>query len=65
MKKRTLTKLYNARPQRLANAHLVLDAAVADAYSWDEDWRAGRLDRDEILAGLFALDRARFADQEC
>ena len=30
-KKRTLTNLYNARPQWLANAHATLDAAVADA----------------------------------
>ena len=59
LKKRTLTNLYNARPQWLANAHAALDAAVADAYGWGDDWRAGRLDSDEILARLFALNQAR------
>ena len=34
-KARTLTALYNARPQWLADAHAVLDAAVATAYGWD------------------------------
>ena len=42
LKKRTLTNLYNARPQWLANAHAALDQAVADAYGWGEDWRASR-----------------------
>jgi hypothetical protein len=32
LKNRTLTKLYNARPQWLDNAHKALDEAVADAY---------------------------------
>ena len=32
LKKRTLTNLYNARPQCLADAHAALDAAVAAAY---------------------------------
>ena len=32
LKKRTLTNLYNARPQWLADAHDALDAAVAAAY---------------------------------
>ncbi|GAM04987.1 DNA methyltransferase yeeA [Novosphingobium sp. MBES04] len=59
LKKRTLTNLYNARPQWLANAHAALDAAVVDAYGWGEDWRAGRLDEDEILARLFALNQSR------
>jgi hypothetical protein len=59
LKKRTLTNLYNARPQWLANAHAALDAAVADAYGWGEDWRAGRLDEDEILARLFGLNQSR------
>ena len=34
LKKRTLTNLYNARPQWLADAHAALDAAVAAAYGW-------------------------------
>ncbi len=35
LKTRTLTRLYNARPQWLADAHAALDAAVAAAYGWD------------------------------
>ena len=34
LRKRTLTNLYNARPQWLMDAHDALDAAVADAYGW-------------------------------
>ena len=34
LRKRTLTNLYNARPQWLADAHAALDAAVAAAYGW-------------------------------
>ena len=34
LKKRTLTNLYNTRPQWLADAHAALDAAVAAAYGW-------------------------------
>ena len=37
LKKRTLTNLYNTRPQWLADAHAALDAAVAAAYGWDAD----------------------------
>ena len=59
LKKRTLTNLYNARPAWLDHAHAGLDAAVAEAYGWGEDWRAGRLDDDAILARLFALNQAR------
>ena len=36
-------------------------AAVAEAYGWGEDWRAGRLDDDAILARLFALNQSRAA----
>ena len=32
---RTLTNLYNARPQWLTDAHTALDTAVAAAYGWD------------------------------
>ncbi len=59
LKKRTLTNLYNARPQWLANAHAALDAAVADAYGWGDDHRAGALTDDEILGRLFRLNQAR------
>ena len=37
LKRRSLTNLYNQRPQWLANAHADLDAAVANAYGWDAD----------------------------
>ena len=37
LKQRTLTKLYNTRPQWLVNAHTQLDVAVAAAYGWPED----------------------------
>lgn len=59
LKKRTLTSLYNARPQWLANAHDALDAAVADAYGWGADWRAGVVTDDEMLARLFRLNQER------
>ncbi len=59
LKKRTLTNLYNARPAWLDHAHRALDAAVADAYGWGDDWRAGRLTDDTILARLFHLNQER------
>ena len=51
LKARTLTKLYNARPQWLADAHAGLDAAVAAAYGWD----AG-VSEDEALRELLTLN---------
>jgi len=57
--KRTLTNLYNVRPAWLDNAHRALDEAVADAYGWGDDWRAGTLADDEILARLFILNQER------
>ena len=33
--RRTLTNLYNERPQWLVDAHVTLDVAVAAAYGWD------------------------------
>jgi type II restriction/modification system DNA methylase subunit YeeA len=59
LKKRTLTNLYNARPAWLDHAHRALDEAVADAYGWGEDYRAGTLTDDEILARLFRLNQER------
>jgi type II restriction/modification system DNA methylase subunit YeeA len=59
LKKRTLTNLYNARPQWLVGAHAALDEAVAEAYGWGDDWRAGALTDDEILSRLFALNQQR------
>lgn len=57
--RRTLTNLYNARPAWLDHAHRALDEAVAEAYGWAEDWRAGLLTEDEILARLFRLNQQR------
>ena len=37
LKRRTLTNLYNARPQWIVDAHAALDAAVASAYGWSAD----------------------------
>ena len=59
LKKRTLTNLYNARPAWLDHAHRTLDEAVAEAYGWGDDWRAGVLTDDEILARLFRLNQER------
>ncbi|MGH7004909.1 MAG: class I SAM-dependent DNA methyltransferase, partial [Alphaproteobacteria bacterium] len=59
LKKRTLTNLYNQRPQWLANAHRALDAAVAAAYGWPAD-----LSDDEILARLLALNLERAEKQK-
>jgi type II restriction/modification system DNA methylase subunit YeeA len=57
-KTRTLTNLYNKRPQWLINAHAALDAAVAAAYGWPAD-----LTDDEILERLFKLSQERAAKQ--
>ncbi len=54
LKRRTLTRLYNARPQWLVDAHAELDVAVADAYGWDAD-----MSEDEILRRLLVLNAAR------
>lgn len=54
LKKRTLTNLYNARPQWLADAHRDLDAAVAAAYGWPAD-----ISEDEVLAKLLELNLSR------
>ena len=51
LKKRTLTNLYNARPQWLADAHAGLDAAVAAAYGWP----AG-ISQDDALRELLVLN---------
>ena len=53
LKTRTLTSLYNARPTWLADAHAVLDAAVATAYGWPAD-----ISDDDALAELLALNLA-------
>ena len=55
LKARTLTKLYNARPQWLADAHAALDAAVASAYGWEaeisDDEALERLLRSSVAGG--------------
>ena len=53
LKARTLTKLYNARPQWLADAHATLDAAVAAAYGWEAD-----ISEEDALGALLALNLA-------
>lgn len=57
-KDRTLTNLYNRRPDWLTETHRKLDAAVFDAYGWPKD-----LSDDEILARLLALNLERAAGQ--
>ena len=61
LKTRTLTNLYNARPAWLTHAHKALDDAVAEAYGWGDDFQAGLLTDDEILARLFRLNQERAA----
>jgi type II restriction/modification system DNA methylase subunit YeeA len=56
LKKRTLTNLYNARPQWLADAHADLDAAVAAAYGWPAD-----ISEEDALAKLLELNLSRAA----
>ena len=51
LKTRTLTNLYNARPQWLADAHANLDAAVAAAYGWDAD-----ISEEDALGALLGLN---------
>jgi hypothetical protein len=57
--KRTLTNLYNLRPEWLSNAHRTLDEAVFAAYGWPSN-----LTKEEILARLLALNHERAAAQE-
>ena len=59
LKKRTLTNLYNARPQWLADAHAALDAAVADAYGWPAD-----ITDEDILAELLKLNGSYWLDED-
>jgi hypothetical protein len=54
LKKRTLTNLYNERPQWLADAHCDLDATVAAAYGWPAD-----ISEEDALAKLLELNLAR------
>ena len=54
LKARTLTNLYNVRPQWLVDAHAALDATVAMAYGWD----TGIL-QEEAVAQMLALNNKR------
>ena len=54
LKKRTLTNLYNARPQWLSDAQAALDAAVAGAYGWSAD-----ISGDDVLREMLDLNRSR------
>ena len=54
LRKRTLTNLYNGRPQWLADAHTALDAAVAAAYGWPAD-----IADDDALGELLTLNGSR------
>lgn len=58
LKKRTLTNLYNERPEWLAILHRRLDEAVLDAYGWPHD-----LTDEQILERLLALNMERTAAQ--
>ena len=51
LRRRTLTNLYNERPQWLVDAHAELDAAVAAAYAWKVD-----ISDDDALHELLRLN---------
>jgi len=54
LRERTLTRLYNERPQWLADAHRDLDAAVAAAYGWPTD-----ISDEDALQELLSLNLSR------
>jgi hypothetical protein len=54
LRERTLTNLYNQRPQWLTDAHRDLDAAVAAAYGWQPD-----ISEMDALAKLLELNLSR------
>jgi hypothetical protein len=58
LRTRTLTNLYNQRPEWLSNAHRALDEVVFAAYGWPSN-----LPKEEILARLLALNHERAAAQ--
>ena len=59
LRKRTLTKLYNARPAWLAHLHSTLDAAVFAAYGWPEAGAPEALGEEELLSRLLGLNLER------
>ena len=54
LRERTLTKLYNERPQWLDDAHRDLDAAAAAAYGWPAE-----ISEEDALGKLLDLNLAR------
>jgi len=56
LRERTLTNLYNQRPQWLMDAHRDLDQAVSAAYGWAVD-----ISEEDALANLLGLIFARTA----
>lgn len=59
LRERTLTNLYNQRPQWLVDAHRDLDAAVAAAYGW-----AANISEEDALANLLELNLSRVGTSE-
>ncbi|MBV9528933.1 MAG: class I SAM-dependent DNA methyltransferase, partial [Sphingomonas sp.] len=53
-----------ARAAIVNRLHEQLDEAVADAYGWGDDWRAGKLGPSEIAARLVALNHERAAEEK-
>ena len=53
LKARTMTDVYGARPQWLADAQAALDAAVAAAYGWEAD-----ISEEDALEALLGLNLA-------
>jgi type II restriction/modification system DNA methylase subunit YeeA len=54
LRERTLTSLYNQRPQWLVDAHRALDSAVAAAYGWPAD-----ISEEDALGELLRLNLSR------
>jgi len=53
-----------ARAAIVDRLHEQLDQAVADAYGWGAEWRAGALGPSEIVARLVALNHERAAEEK-
>jgi hypothetical protein len=53
-----------ARAAIVNRLHEQLDEAVADAYCWGPEWRAGMLGPSEIVARLVALNHERAAEEK-
>lgn len=56
LKKPTLTNVYNARPQWIADAHAALDVVVGAAYGWSAD-----ICDDDVLRGVAGRSTAAAA----